>query len=58
MCNIAYSCDAGQTYGHNWILKYRAAFVGLLVKLIAGAAAVKVPLKAVNGTVRLVVDQT
>ena len=46
------------TYGNNWILKYRAASVGLLVKLIAGAAAVNIPLKAVNGTVRLVVDQT
>ena len=47
----------GRIQGINWTLKYRAAFVGLLVKVNTGAVAVTVPLKAVNGTARFVVDQ-
>ena len=39
-------------------MKNRAAFVGLLVKDNTGAVAVTVPLNAVNGTSRFVVDST
>jgi len=45
-------------YGINRTLKYRAAFVRLLVKVNTGAAAVMVLLNAVNGMDRSVVDQT
>ena len=47
---------AGQ--GTNWILKKRTAFVGLFVNVSAGTVAVTMPLNAVNGTSRFVVDQT
>ena len=47
---------AGQ--GTSWILKYRAAFVWLFVKVKVGAVDVTMPPNAVNGDARFVVDRT
>ena len=44
--------------GKSWILKYCAAWVGLLVKESVGAVAVRMLPSGANGTVKLVVDQT